>query len=109
MRSYPIEPPQMRFVTPVYHPNIDAGGRICLSVLKTGDKARSQRSHGALLCCQGRALRRSGRVLRFAGRLEAGAERGDGCGALERRLRDEFAPRPPLTLRCAARAQCCKA
>jgi ubiquitin-protein ligase len=30
----------MRFVTPVYHPNIDAGGRICLSVLKTGDKAR---------------------------------------------------------------------
>jgi ubiquitin-protein ligase len=38
----------VRFVTPVYHPNIDAGGRICLSVLKTGDKARA---HGALLRC----------------------------------------------------------
>jgi ubiquitin-protein ligase len=45
----------MRFVTPVYHPNIDAGGRICLSVLKTGDKARA---HGALLRCRPRALRR---------------------------------------------------
>jgi ubiquitin-conjugating enzyme E2 T len=33
---YPFEPPQVRFVTPIFHPNIDDGGRICLDTLKTG-------------------------------------------------------------------------
>lgn len=32
---YPFEPPRVRFVTPVYHPNIDKDGRICLDTLKT--------------------------------------------------------------------------
>ena len=31
---YPFEPPKLRFLTPIYHPNIDAEGRICLDVLK---------------------------------------------------------------------------
>ena len=31
---YPFEPPKIRFLTPVYHPNIDSGGRICLDTLK---------------------------------------------------------------------------
>jgi ubiquitin-conjugating enzyme E2 T len=32
---YPFEPPRCRFVTPVFHPNIDSGGRICLDTLKS--------------------------------------------------------------------------
>ena len=30
---YPLVAPVIRFLTPVYHPNIDKSGRICLSVL----------------------------------------------------------------------------
>ena len=30
---YPFEPPKLRFVSPIYHPNIDSAGRICLSTL----------------------------------------------------------------------------
>lgn len=32
--SYPQSPPCLRFKTPVYHPNIDDNGRICLDLLK---------------------------------------------------------------------------
>lgn len=35
---YPFEPPQIKFITRIYHPNIDDGGRICADILKTGDK-----------------------------------------------------------------------
>ena len=37
--EYPIQPPSVRFVTRVYHPNIDADGRICLDLLKLPPKA----------------------------------------------------------------------
>ncbi|XP_041367791.1 ubiquitin-conjugating enzyme E2 T-like [Gigantopelta aegis] len=35
---YPFEPPKLRFVTPIYHPNIDTAGRICLDTLKMPPK-----------------------------------------------------------------------
>lgn len=36
--KYPFEPPCMRFITPVYHPNVDAAGRICLDLLRLPPK-----------------------------------------------------------------------
>jgi ubiquitin-protein ligase len=39
--DYPMTPPKIRFLTKIYHPNIDKLGRICLDVLKGKSRATS--------------------------------------------------------------------
>ena len=34
--SYPYEAPQVTFITPCFHPNVDQYGNICLDILKVG-------------------------------------------------------------------------
>ncbi|XP_044727384.1 ubiquitin-conjugating enzyme E2 T-like [Chrysoperla carnea] len=36
--KYPFVPPMIKFVTPIYHPNIDNAGRICMDNLKMPPK-----------------------------------------------------------------------
>ncbi|KAI7725539.1 hypothetical protein M8C21_025522 [Ambrosia artemisiifolia] len=41
---YPFQPPIVTFGTPIYHPNIDTGGRICLDILNLPPKGAWQPS-----------------------------------------------------------------
>lgn len=53
--DYPFLPPRLRFVTKIYHPNIDDAGRICLDILKlqpAGNWRPTVRIEGVLIAVQ---------------------------------------------------------
>ena len=41
--NFPFTPPRFKFLTPIYHPNVDDQGAICLSLLKDGEWKPSTR------------------------------------------------------------------
>ncbi|CAG9764184.1 unnamed protein product [Ceutorhynchus assimilis] len=37
-QNYPFEPPSIKFLTKIYHPNIDDSGRVCMDLVKMPPK-----------------------------------------------------------------------
>lgn len=36
-QSYPINPPKLKFITPIFHPNVYENGEVCISILHEGE------------------------------------------------------------------------
>lgn len=78
--SYPYEAPQVTFLTPCFHPNVDQYGNICLDILKARaptahHRRRHRRRHGRRLQAARAATTRleHGRGVRAPGPCHAGA------------------------------------
>ncbi|KAG9389611.1 Ubiquitin--protein ligase [Carpediemonas membranifera] len=50
--NYPMAPPKVRFLTPVWHPNVDRLGRICLNILTQNEWSPALQIRGVLLSIQ---------------------------------------------------------
>ncbi len=35
--EYPFKAPEVRFITPIYHPNVDDKGKICVEIINTAE------------------------------------------------------------------------
>ncbi len=40
--DYPVRPPSVKFITPMYHPNIYKDGKICVDILQTAEWSPAQ-------------------------------------------------------------------
>ncbi|CAF1305405.1 unnamed protein product [Adineta ricciae] len=47
--SYPFSPPTVRFLTPIYHPNVEQNGNVCLDILQNSESWKFNTSLATVL------------------------------------------------------------
>ena len=66
--EYPFKPPILIFVTPIYHPNVDEKGQVCLPIINAANwKPATKTEQGRLKFCS---------LVCTAQRLDHGAQKG---------------------------------